>query len=229
MKICCLSDVHGILPQIPECDLLLLAGDYCPTKKSEQYFWFITTFKRWLDECTERCDNIVGVAGNHDWAFEKVDTQQIINLSLPWTYLQDDTIEYNYEDKCGKTQGLMIYGTPYQRRFYDWAFNLDEPELDKKFDNIPNDCDIILTHGPPFGIGDNTIHTRTIDGVEVNERIGSKRLRDRALEIKAKLVVYGHNHSGVGIYKVEDTVFVNASYVGENYQPNWKSPFIVEI
>lgn len=219
MKICCLSDTHGHLPPIPKCDLLLLAGDYCPENKNQQYMWFLKYFRPWLDKCRENCDNIVGIAGNHDWVFENVETQRLINTSLNWIYLQDDYTELGNVDNM--TEEYSIYGTPYQRRFYDWAFNLDEPELDKKFDNIPNDTDIILTHGPAYGIGDMSIYGK--------ERIGSKRLMDRALEIKAKLVVYGHNHSGVGIYKVEDTIFVNASYVGENYQPNWKSPFVVEL
>lgn len=215
MKIVCLSDLHGMLPQIPECDLLLLAGDYCPTSRREQEDWFNRYFRRWLIETRVYCTEIVGIGGNHDWGLAD---NIYLGKNLPWTYLHDTSTAIN---------GLNIYGTPYQRRFFDWAFNLDEPELDKKFDSVPEGTDIILTHGPAFGIGDETIHRGAL--THNNERIGSKRLLERALEINAKLVVYGHNHSGVGVYKVENTTFVNASYVNESYRPNGKSPFIVEI
>jgi len=65
VRICCVSDLHGALPAIPDCDLLLLGGDYCPTSR-DQNWWLRDYFKPWLEEIAERGTVIVGVAGNHD-------------------------------------------------------------------------------------------------------------------------------------------------------------------
>lgn len=206
MKICCASDLHGYLPEIPDCDLLLLGGDYCPTPEP-QHFWFQNKFAPWLKELSLRM-KVIGVAGNHDFMFEN--TPHLIP-SMDWTYLQDSDTEWN---------GLRIYGSPWQRRFYDWAFNLDDPELNRKWDLIPADTDLLVLHGPPFGYGDFSPHGKT--------HCGSLKLLTKIEEIKPKLVVFGHIHSGYGLYHLDGTMLVNASVVNEHYKLV-NPPRIVEI
>lgn len=196
MKICCASDLHGHWPEIPDCDLLLLGGDYCPTVQM-QHFWFKEQFAPWIAKLGPRM-KIIGVAGNHDFAFEK---NQHLLPSMDWTYLQDSGTEWN---------DLKIWGSPWQLRFFDWAFNLDEPELKEKWDLIPLDTDILVLHGPPLGYGDFSPYGKT--------HCGSPSLLAKIEEIKPKLVVYGHIHSGAGVYKVGDTILVNASVVNEKYK-----------
>lgn len=206
MRICCLSDIHGYLPTIPDCDLLLLAGDYC--RDHNYHAWYGRSFARWIAEIANRGIKVVGVAGNHDFIFEQRE-----DFSIPhWTYLQDSGFRWN---------GLNIWGTPWQPRFYDWAFNLDEPELEKKWSLIPDDTDILILHGPPYGYGD-----RTEDG----RRTGSSSLTKRIKEVKPKLVVCGHIHCSHGVIQMleQDTVIVNAAYVDEEYRPANK-PIMVEI
>lgn len=206
MKIACLSDIHGFLPEIPDCDLLLLGGDYCPYTKYQNW-WFRDSFKPWIHQLSKRM-KIIGVAGNHDFIFEKYPD---LLPQLDWTYLQDSGCEFN---------GLKFWGSPWQLRFFDWAFNADEHELDQKWGLIPEGTDVLVLHGPPKDHGDFSMYG--------NERIGSISLLNKIEEIQPKLVIYGHNHSGYGQYKIGNTLCVNCSYVNDEYKPANKIQ-IVEI
>lgn len=196
MKIAVVSDTHGFFPEIPDCDLLLLGGDYCPRTKG-QLWWFKDEFMPWLEDLSQRM-HIIGVAGNHDLIFEQ---NPDALPKMPWTYLQDSGCEWG---------GFKLWGSPWQRRFYDWAFNLDEEELSKKWDLIPADTDILLLHGPPRGYGDYNPFT--------GENCGSPTLLHKIKEIQPKLVIAGHIHPGYGKYMIGDTVFFNCSLVNEQYE-----------
>lgn len=206
MKICCISDLHGALPRVPDCELLLLGGDYCPAITGQSK-WLRDQFAPWLKRIAARGIQIGGVAGNHDFIWEK---RPDLVPRLSWTYLQDSSAIL-----CG----ISVYGTPWQPRFLDWAFNLDEPELAEKWKLIPNDASILLLHGPPNGAGDLTV---------LSECIGSPSLRRRIEEVQPRLVVCGHNHAGYGHHVIGDTLVVNASLMDDNYQPV-NPPIVIEV
>jgi Icc-related predicted phosphoesterase len=208
MKVCCASDLHGHWPEIPDCDLLLLAGDYCPTPDYAQSHWYRTQFAPWIDKLSTRM-KIIGVAGNHDFLFEQERPELLPKIN--WTYLQDSGTEWN---------GLKIWGSPWQLRFYDWAFNLEESQLKVRWDQIPLDTDILVLHGPPLGYGDFSTYG--------NVNVGSPSLLAKIKEIKPKLVVFGHIHTGYGLYILDDTKLVNASVVNEKYKLV-NPPRVVEI
>lgn len=210
-KICCISDLHGNLPEIPDCDLLLIAGDIVPLwAQNDTNFsniWMNCSFKTWINKISNRGITIVGIAGNHDFCFEK----NCFPKNLAWHYLQDKQYEYN---------GLKIWGTPWQPYFGGWAFNLYEEQLSNKWDLIPKDTDIIIVHGPPYLHGDNVLNIQ--DGKKYQEHVGSPSLLRKIQEVKPKLVVCGHVHCSAGIYHIDDTIVVNASYVDEQYKPTSK-------
>lgn len=206
MKICCVSDLHGYLPEIPDCDLLLLAGDYSPHPKTE-LFWLGKYFAPWIAELSQRM-KIIGIAGNHDILFERYPD---LVPQMKWEYLKDSGTEFG---------GLKIYGTPWQLRFYDWAFNASEEELSRIWAKIPDDTDIFLLHGPPLGYGDFV--------PDDNKYVGSPSLLKRIEEIKPKLVVYGHIHAGYGQYSIDNTILVNVAHCDEKYRPV-NPPIVVEI
>lgn len=206
-KICCISDLHGNLPKIPDCDLLLIGGDLC--QNHNDYFWYGKHLKPWVDDLSTRC-KVVAVAGNHDFVFQQ---QPYVVPDMGWSYLQDSGIDWN---------GLKIWGSPWQPRFYDWAFNLDEPDLERKWSLIPENTDIVLLHGPPYGYGDKSEYrSEKSNNTEWlgYEHTGSKSLLKRIQEIKPKLVVAGHIHSGYGKYEIGSTIFINASLVNNKYLP----------
>lgn len=205
MKLCCTSDLHGHLPEIPDCDLLLLGGDYAPVHAPVPEYesqWIHTMFWPWLLELQDRKIPVIGIAGNHDLIFE---TKPTFPESLPWTYLCDSAVRQR------GMAGLCIYGTPWQPPFFDWAFNLPEEQLAKKWALIPEDIDILLLHGPPHGYGDLSHYGNT--------HTGSPSLTQRILEVRPKLVVCGHIHEAYGEYSIDGIRCLNVSHMDRRYRP----------
>lgn len=192
------SDFHGTLPEIPECDILLIGGDICPEGSlAQQAAWLNDPFRKWL--LSVKACEIVGIAGNHDLIFEGA--EHLVPSGLNWHYLKDSTIELS---------GLKIYGTPWQLPFWG-AFNLEEVKLAEKYQNIPKDIDILLSHSPAFGIFDEVPLHDAVNYVHT----GSKALLNKALEIKPKLFICGHVHCSTGITKFNDIIFANVALLND--------------
>jgi Icc-related predicted phosphoesterase len=213
MKLVAVSDLHGILPETPPCDLLLIGGDICPVENHHidlQAAWLDREFRAWLTVQPAR--KIVGVAGNHDLVFER--HPYLVPRDLPWTYLQDSATEW---------EGLKIYGSPWQPWFFDWAFNLFEGDLKPKWDLIPAGTDILVLHGPPYGYGDG-IPER--DGSV--RRTGSPSLLRRIEEVKPRVAIFGHIHEGRGEWQHGPTRLANVTILNEDYQ-NVHPPWVFEL
>jgi Icc-related predicted phosphoesterase len=209
MKLLAISDLHGFLPDVPPCDLLLIAGDITPVRDhsiAHQAEWLDTTFRFWLESVPAR--KIVGVAGNHDFIFQEAPHR--VPRDLRWTYLQDSGTEW---------EGLRFWGTPWQPWFYDWAFNLYEPDLVAKWALIPAETDILVLHAPPYGYGDGVPERGGV------RRTGSPSLLKRIEEIAPRVVVFGHIHEGRGEWRLGKTVLANVTVVDERYDhvyPPWE-------
>jgi Icc-related predicted phosphoesterase len=185
---------------LPGGDLLIHAGDLMNSGHDENDVW---EFLDWFDK-QEQYKSHVFIAGNHDRFFEnKPDETKNILREYPYlTYLQDHTHTID---------GVKIYGSPWQPEFYNWAFNLPRNgvELQENWSNIPNDTEILITHGPPWGHCDVTPYG--------NLNVGCELLRVRVDELKPKIHVFGHVHSGYGYYYNGHTHFINASILNERY------------
>lgn len=108
--------------------------------------------------------------------------------------------------------GLGFWGSPYTPEFLHWAFMYPRGKAaDEHWDRIPNGLDVLITHGPPFGILDQT----TPDG----NHLGCERLLVAVQEKRPKLHVFGHIHGGAGTRNIGATQFVNAAYLNEIYRP----------
>lgn len=209
MKFLLLSDLHGYLPKIPTdrgIEAILISGDILPTyttrfNDATQSSWMDGKLRAWINNLRDHNINIIACAGNHDWIFQR---SRRLSPTLEWTYLEDSNIIYG---------GLNIWGSPWQLTFHNWAFNLDEDQLEEKYQYIHNDTTILISHGPPYGAGDQIAGKIThLGSVSLTERI-------RDLNNNLRLVVTGHIHSGNGIYQIDNTTIVNASIMDENYVP----------
>ncbi len=212
MKIVLISDTHGLhekmLYNLPEADMIIHSGDISNVGS----IFEINQFTQWFSKLSYKYK--IFIAGNHDFGFEKIRKSNEIGISIPHgvIYLEDEMVEI---------EGLKIYGSPWQPEFHNWAFNLPRngDQIKFKWDSIPDNTDILITHGPPF---------ESLDITPTNQRVGCELLKIRLDDLKPKLHVFGHIHDSYGIKYTSDTLFVNASICNEKYQPINK-PIVVEV
>jgi predicted phosphodiesterase len=209
MKLTFLSDTHSKHKQIPVehfsgGDILLHTGDI----SSMGYEHEIKQFLRWFNSIPNYTYKVF-IAGNHDWGFQSksLDISELLHPYKNIYYLRDSGIELD---------GLKIYGSPWQPEFCDWAFNLPRngEELERVWSLIPNDTDIVLTHGPAYGYVDKVIG--------MYDNLGCEKLLQRILQVKPSIHACGHIHSGNGVTSNEWTTFINASVLDERYQYAYK-------
>jgi Icc-related predicted phosphoesterase len=200
-KIVCLSDTHNYHEQIrvPDGDILIHAGDATGRGTIDE----IVSFNHWFADLPNR--HKIFVAGNHDWLFETSNRYARTLLDSSIHYLQDSFVEI---------EGLKFYGSPWQPRFFDWAFNLTRgAELAEKWRLIPADTDVLITHCPPFGVLDE------VPKQYWTENTGCEELRKRIEVVRPKLHIFGHIHCGYGQAEKFGVRFVNASNCDESYEP----------
>lgn len=204
MKITAISDQHGALPEIDPCDLLIIAGDILPVYGHEphkQRNWFRNVYKPWLEGI--EAEKIIGIAGNHDFIFES-ESWVPRAPDIPWEYLCDQGAEY---------EGLKIWGSPWIPMLKGWAFYKDDSERREAWKLIPDDIDILITHGPPYEIRDLSVMS--------NVHSGCPLLQSEILyRIEPRIHVFGHIHEGHGIERLEGvkTEFANVAILNEKYQ-----------
>jgi Icc-related predicted phosphoesterase len=202
-RITVISDTHAKHKELnlPGGDILIHSGDIM---NSGYNINDIKSFLKWFE--SQDYEELIFIAGNHDRMFENnKDIVKNLLESYPLvTYLEDDWVDVD---------GIKIYGSPWQPEFYNWAFNLPRmgPGLHSKWEAIPTDTDILITHGPPQGHLDTS-------GYPWNQPLlGCELLRSRVDKIKPKIHVFGHIHGGWGYKECEGTHFFNASVLNEDY------------
>lgn len=218
MRIICLSDTHGELPSLDltDIDLVLHGGDYSLAGKEDyakQLAYFEKAFCPWVRQIANTVA-IYYIDGNHE-TFREAFTN----------YTNDVIEKYNINNKTVTFKGKNIYGFPWTPYFYIWAFNLfdNRYQLGEKCDTIPENTDILLSHGPIYGV---------MDLVKEYPRIwrhcGSKELALRVDKIRPQLVVSGHLHENFGVLDVDGIKYVGASMADENYDFS-RQPIVLEI
>lgn len=212
LNITLISDTHNKHDKLTDDmiggDILIHAGDI----SSMGYTYQITNFLKWFDK--QPYTHKIFIAGNHDFGLEHMyndndlDVIEAVAEFPNVTYLIDNTITID---------GLKIYGSPWQPRFYDWAFNVDRnsDELNQKWEIIPDDTDILITHGPAYGFLDKVIGRTENLGCELLQ----KHIQNR---ITPLLHICGHIHSGRGHHFDGTTNFINASVLNESYEYEYK-------
>ena len=233
MIIDCISDLHGFYPILMGGDLLILAGDYTAADKLTQW----AEFFQWLKK--QEYEKKILIAGNHDNflangmpANEKAaavrEIQDLIDLK------EDEDFEYLC-DSGTEFEGLKIWGSPGTPWFQKvnhkcQAFMQRDLDLWDCWDKIPAKVDILITHGPAYGI---------LDGIEQEDgsmyHCGSKSLYNWLKYVERPRVhICGHIHEGYGIeehfvtYNDEMMLSVNCSYIDGKYRPMNK-PIRIEL
>jgi Icc-related predicted phosphoesterase len=185
-------------------DILVHAGDSTSMGQKHE----IEQFLKWFSNTD--FEHKIFIAGNHDFGFEKetdID-QQFKDLGVTYLFDNDITID-----------GIKFYGSPWQPEFYNWAFNLPRgEELAAKWEKIPDDVDILITHGPAYGI---------LDYAPIGGHVGCEELYRKIVEVKPKIHVCGHIHDSYGQKTMGGIEFLNASVLDDRYEHAHK-PIVVE-
>jgi Icc-related predicted phosphoesterase len=206
MEIICISDTHTKHLEIPlhlinneygKIEMIIHAGDISGRgNKSE-----IRDFLDWFSKLPYKYKILI--AGNHDFFFERAPEYEIDALLAEYpsiTYLNDSGIEI---------EGFKIWGSPVQPWFYNWAFNRNSKDIVKHWDLIPNDTEILITHGPVYGYLDATVR---------GDLAGCPNLLDKVKTLSdLRLHVSGHIHEGYGIARMGDVNLINASVLDYHY------------
>lgn len=232
MKFIALSDTHGTHHELsqeilelgkanPEIQTIIHAGDGSSYRSVDLNKEEFRNFLNWFQELP--FPNKIYIPGNHDTSLEFPSSRKDL--------LRDTEVKVLFHEAI-QCQGFTIFGSPYTPAFFDWAFNVDRESLKKYWDHIKEGVDILVTHGPPLGLGDKTT-LGTLYG-EVGH-FGDKHLMQAVHRVEPKVHIFGHfhDHGGVknnGIYykKGCKTQFINASIVNNGHK-KVNSVKIVEI
>lgn len=193
MKLVVMSDTHGFHKALPPPggDIFIHCGDHCSFTGTERE---TRAFLRWVQSLPHK--HKVITVGNHDLWCETVDMKEIA-ASYDIHCLMDSSVEI---------EGMLFYGAPYVPQYGDWAFMYDQ-HTNPHYTSLPENIDVLITHGPPYGHGDYVPDKRI--------HVGSLDLLNAVAQAKPRFHLFGHVHEGreVGRTKSEltPTVFVNTS------------------
>ena len=209
MQITFFSDTHTKHREVElsSGDVLVHCGDI--TSRGE--LDVLEDFSRFLSE--QDFKHKIVIAGNHDLCFEderKKEAEECL-LSKGIIYLNESG---------AKIEGFEFWGSPIQPFFHNWAFNKQRgEEIRAHWELIPMSVDVLLTHGPPFGILDDT--TKGL-------LVGCEELLKKVQDIKPKIHAFGHIHEGYGMKAIDGVSYVNACVLDQYYKMKNK-PIIIEL
>jgi hypothetical protein len=215
MRIVAVADTHLFHREldVPDGDVFVHAGDMCRGGELDE----LREAAAWLAGLPHR--HKIVIAGNHDWALAPCarpasprelcracmargqacpgDPAPARALFEGMTYL---------EDTGAMIDGVRFWGSPWQPAFHDWAFNLPRGgPIAAVWRKIPPAIDVLVTHGPPVGVGDRS---------PVGGRAGCADLRSRIAELaphSPRLHLFGHIHQDGGAWRQGATLFANVT------------------
>jgi Icc-related predicted phosphoesterase len=218
LTIVALSDTHGLHRQmthpVPDGDILVHAGDFCGHGRMQE----VNDFAEWLGAMPHRHKLVT--PGNHD---RPVEAQESACRRL----FEAHGIQLLIGDTA-EVEGLRIFGSPYTPTFRNWHFMRDRgAAIRAEWRAIPDDADLVITHGPAYGNGDLAPSWMG----QPPSHVGCFELLARLRDVKPRLHIFGHIHGGYGATisdEIPGTRFFNASVCTEAYRPT-NAPHRVEL
>jgi len=175
ITVVCISDTHNTQVNIPSGDVLIHAGDLTNSGTLEE----LQATLKWLRLLPHPYKVIIG--GNHDLILDILATEE--ENPTDWSgliYLNNSSVTI----RCDSGRELKIYGSPMTPRHGNGTFQY--PRMQDIWKGLlPDDIDILVTHGPPkahLDLGD----------------LGCEFLLAELWRIQPRLHVFGHIHAGYG-------------------------------
>jgi Icc-related predicted phosphoesterase len=217
MRVVAFSDSHSYHRQInmPDGDLLICAGDI--TFRGE--LPIMEDFCNWLKELPHK--HKICIFGNHETGMEYgYKRQPALNM------IRDSGAIY-LENSMTEIDGYKIYGSPVSPEFFHWEWNRKRgKEIAREWSKIPENTNILITHGPPYGILDLAPR-----GIDKYSHEGCEDLLNRIGQLKdLKLWAGGHIHrdNNEPPIEINGIKFCNASVLNNKYELV-NDPIIIEI
>jgi len=208
-KIVHISDTHTYHRQVvlPEGDILIHSGDITKMGTLSE----IEDFVEWMSE--QKFSHKICISGNHDWCFTNALRKKSLKLfkNKDIVYLQDSSIIID---------NIKFWGSPWTPEYFNWAWNLSRGKaLAAKWAQIPDDVNVLITHGPPYGVLDLVENNLSNIGRDLHQ--GCQDLFNRVMDLKQlKAHCFGHLHYGYGKIKINNITFSNAASCNERYIPD---------
>lgn len=215
MDICCISDTHNKHDQLDltafPADVLICAGDITSRGTLLEVHNFMTWFHK------QPFKHKILVPGNHDFYFEK-------SPELAAEYMQEFPDITLLQNSGTTIEGHKIWGSADTPVFHDFAFNKTDAQLQQSWDSIPDDTEVLVTHGPPKHILD-----RVSNDWSPTYNVGDQLLRNKVLSSDIAVHVFGHIHEQGGKTEtVANIKFVNAAVLDYRYHMT-NAPVVITI
>lgn len=209
-----ISDTHTLHEQIPNtvlalADVIVHSGDTThgfddrknmETEHNKKKF---IEFLEWFSSTTKKETRKILSPGNHD-LFIARKTKEARKLCE--SYGVELLIEESTE-----VGGKLLYASPYVPTFGEWVFMKSRGNIHKAWQKIPEDVEILVTHGPPKGILDLAIDKET----SRVKQVGCSSLTNKVNNLKKlRLHLFGHVHDNLGC--LNQGVFVRAGVIFAN-------------
>ena len=158
------------------------------------------------------------IHGNHEVAMERgPKRKECLKFfdDAGINYLQDSGIEIN---------GIKFYGSPVTPTFFNWEYNRNRgPDIKHHWDMIPDDTNVLITHGPAYGILDSV--RESFRGPQ-----GCQDLKNRINQLSnLKAHIFGHmHHNGHQALNINGIQFINAAICTDDYSPD-NLPMIIDL
>lgn len=209
MKLVMLSDLHSQFYNynIPDGDVLIISGDITGRGELSVLKQFCIRFGSLLPHKYK-----IVISGNHDFCFE--DSRKTEALKM----LNDHGLIY-LENSGIQIDGWNFWGSPNTPKFYDWAFMKSRKDLYDHWKTIPDNTDVLITHGPCSGI---------LDANANGDSCGDEALLDRVYQVKPRLHIFGHIHESHGMKRIDKTTFINCAILNDSYKRIFK-PIEIEL
>lgn len=210
-KIDCISDTHNRHKHftMPGGDLLIHSGDASMGGNLSELLNFLDWYAK------QPYGIKIFVPGNHDWICEEEPEKMKEEARNRGIFLLNDEallVKSAYNPDIN----IKVWGSPVQPEFHAWAFNRTRgDEIAQHWALIPDDTEILITHGPPLHIRDWVPRHFGLENVgcwDLGHTIDT-RLK------KLKMHVFGHIHEAAGYTYKDGKVYVNASVLDGYYSP----------
>jgi Icc-related predicted phosphoesterase len=209
MKIVSFSDTHNLHEgvKLPKCDIAIFCGDYSGRGNKFETLNFL----RWYSN-QNQCRYKIMIPGNHDICFDEKYNGETHAQNWLKKFIEKHNNIIILHNSSINIEGINIWGSPVTTWYHGdrWAFNMHDEDIHQVWETIPVGTDIVVTHGPVYGIHD-TVFT--------GHHVGCNRLGDVLFnKIKPKYHLCGHIHESYGKETNDGITFINCSIVNLEYE-----------